>query len=55
MLLNESEQKLLHSIETLLGRAIKQEALEGFMYEVAPVKEFDPRAKKNLQNHKSLK
>ena len=48
MLLNESEQRLVHSIETLLGRAIKQEALEEFMYEVAPQKEFDPRAKKKL-------
>lgn len=48
MLLNESEQRLLHSIETLLGRAIKQEVLEEFMYEAAPKKEFDPRAKKIL-------
>ncbi len=36
MLLDESEQKTLHSIETLLGRAIKQEILEDFAY---PVKE----------------
>lgn len=48
MLLNESEQRLLHSIETLLGRAIKQEVLEDFVYEAPAKKEFDPRAKKKL-------
>jgi len=32
MLLDESEQKALHSIEMLLGRAIKQEKIEGFEY-----------------------
>ncbi len=32
MLLDESEQKKLHSIEMLLGRAIKQEKIEGFEY-----------------------
>lgn len=48
MLLNESEQKLLHSIETLLGRAIKQEAIEGFMYAVEAKKEEDPRRRKPL-------
>ena len=48
MLLNESEQKFLHSIETLLGRAIKQEALEGFMYEVPEKKEEDPKKRKPL-------
>ncbi|MBA1432404.1 MAG: hypothetical protein FAF04_02140 [Epsilonproteobacteria bacterium] len=34
MLLDESEQKELHAIETLLGRAIKQEVVESFGYEV---------------------
>jgi hypothetical protein len=48
MILNESEQRLLHSIETLLGRAIKQEVLEDFMYELPKPKEFDPKAKKKL-------
>jgi hypothetical protein len=48
MLLNESEQRLLHSIETLLGRAIKQESIEGFMYEVEAKKEEDPRKRKPL-------
>ncbi|WP_457749579.1 hypothetical protein [Sulfurimonas sp.] len=32
MLLDESEQKALHSIEMLLGRAIKQDKIEGFEY-----------------------
>jgi len=32
MLLDESEQKALHGIEMLLGRAIKQETIEGFEY-----------------------
>ncbi len=36
MLLDENEQKEVHSIEALLGRAIKQESIEGFGY---PVKE----------------
>ncbi len=45
MLLDESEQKDLHFIEMLLGRAIKQESVEGFNY---PVVEQDekPKAKK---------
>lgn len=34
MLLDKSEQKELHSIEALLGRAIRQESLEGFEYTV---------------------
>ena len=33
MLLDESEQKELYQIEMLLGRAIKQEVVEGFEYE----------------------
>ena len=45
MLLDASEQKDLHFIEMLLGRAIKQESVEGFNY---PVVEQDekPKAKK---------
>ena len=45
MLLDESEQKDLHFIEMLLGRAIKQESVAGFNY---PVVEQDekPKAKK---------
>jgi len=34
MLLDESEQKELHAIESLLGRAVKQESIEGFAYDV---------------------
>jgi len=48
MLLDESEQKGVHSIETLLGRAIKQEMVEGFMYEVPEKREENPHKKKPL-------
>ena len=34
LLINESEQKLLYPIETLLGRVIKQDIISGFEYEV---------------------
>jgi len=34
LLLNESEQKSLYHIEMLLGRAIKQEIIKGFEYEM---------------------
>lgn len=43
LLLAESEQKELHAIETLLGRVIKQEIVEGFGY---PVKERAPEVKR---------
>jgi len=36
MLLDESEQKELYQIEMLLGRAIKQDRIEGFEYAVKP-------------------
>jgi len=39
LLLNESEQKLIYHVETLLGRAIKQEIISGFEYEVKKVEE----------------
>ncbi|ADN09051.1 hypothetical protein [Sulfurimonas autotrophica] len=48
MLLDESEQKALHSIETLLGRAIKQERIEGFEYEVKESKKPAEHTKKKL-------
>jgi len=48
MLLDEDEQRGVHSIETLLGRAIKQEAIEGFMYEIPEKKEEDPNRRKPL-------
>jgi len=47
MLLDESEQNELHFIERILGRAIKQEKVEGFEYLVVE-KEIDPKAKKPL-------
>ena len=48
MLLEESEQKGVHSIEMLLGRAVKQESIEGFMYPVVEKKEEDPNRRKPL-------
>jgi len=47
MLLDESEQKNLHAIEALLGRAIKQEKVEDFNYVVIP-KENNKPVKKSL-------
>ena len=47
MLLDEREQSGVHSIEMLLGRAIKQEAIEGFMYDIVEKpQEDEPRRKK---------
>jgi len=48
MLLDKSEQKELHFIETLLGRAIKQESVEGFEYATLAKPVEDTRAKKRL-------
>ena len=48
MLLDESEQKGVHLIEMLYGRAIKQIALEGFMYEVEVKEEKVYEGKKPL-------
>ena len=47
-LVDISEQKGLHDIETLLGRAIKQDTIEGFNYPVVEkkVKETRPAPKK---------
>lgn len=52
LLLSKSEQKELHTIETLLGRAIKQERLEGFEYAVAvkPVEDTHGRKKLSKKN-----
>jgi len=47
-LLNEEEQKSLHDIETLLGRAIKQEIVDGFGYEVKVKQEEKVYKKKPL-------
>jgi len=45
VLLDESEQKDLYQIEMLLGRAIKQEKIEGFEYEKVEPKVIDQRHK----------
>ena len=48
LLINETEQNLLYPIETLLGRVIKQDIIEGFEYEVKEVAYKDPRAPKKM-------
>ena len=49
LLVDESEQKGLHDIEMLLGRAIKQDVIEGFAYPVPePKKESDRPAPKKM-------
>jgi len=48
MLLDEGEQKELHTIEALLGRAIKQESIEGFEYIIKERKKPQEGAKKRL-------
>ena len=45
MLIDESEQNNLHFIEMLLGRAIKQEIVDGFNY-IVKEKEEKPKTKK---------
>ena len=52
MLINETEQKLLYPIETLLGRVIKQEIVAGFEYEVKEKPAVDPKAPKKLSKEK---
>ena len=48
MLLDESEQNALHAIETLLGRAIKQDRIEGFEYPQKESKKIDEPKRKKL-------
>lgn len=52
LLINESEQNLLYPIETLLGRVIKQDIIEGFEYEVKekPKTDSRPAPKKMTQS-----
>uniref|UniRef100_UPI00356648B3 hypothetical protein n=1 Tax=Sulfurimonas sp. TaxID=2022749 RepID=UPI00356648B3 len=52
LLLNETEQNLLYPIETLLGRVIKQDIIEGFEYEVKekPKTDARPAPKKMTQS-----
>ncbi len=53
LLINESEQKLLYPIETLLGRVIKQDIISGFEYKVIEKKSTDDKyAKKSLSKEK---
>ncbi|WP_321779268.1 hypothetical protein [Sulfurimonas sp.] len=52
LLLNESEQKLLYPIETLLGRVIKQEIVSGYEYPQKEIKETDPKARKPLSKER---
>ncbi|MEA1893081.1 MAG: hypothetical protein U9N33_10295 [Campylobacterota bacterium] len=52
MLVNETEQKLLYPIETLLGRVIKQESVAGFEYDVKEKPAIDPKAPKKLSKEK---
>ena len=48
MLLDEQEQRLLYKIEMLLGRAIKQEKVEGFEYPQKVKRESDRPVRKKL-------
>ncbi len=52
ILLDIQEQTQLYPIETLLGRAIKQEVLSGFEYAVQEIvkKEFKPHTEKKYDN-----
>jgi len=47
-LIDESEQKALHDIEMLLGRAIKQDIISGFEYPLVEKKEIDENAPKKM-------
>ncbi len=51
IIINESEQKLLYPIEMLLGRAIKQEIISGFAYEVkaVPVSTYKKMSKDHIK------
>ena len=48
ILVDEKEQNKLYPIETLLGRAIKQEILSGFEYEIKESKKIDTPPKKSM-------
>jgi len=48
LMLDPSEQKELYHTEMLLGRAIKQEVIEGFEYPVAEVKPESERAPRRM-------
>ncbi len=48
LLLDKSEQNSLYPVETLLGRAIKQEVIEGYEEKVEEIKPKNPTGKKPL-------
>jgi len=48
ILVDENEQKKLYPIETMLSRAIKQEVLDGFEYEIKKVQKIDNKYNKNI-------
>ena len=52
LLLNESEQKQLYPIETLLGRVIKQKVVDGFEYTIKEKTKPDADARKPLSKEK---
>jgi len=55
LLLDKSEQNLLYPIETLLGRAIKQEPVSGFEYEVVQKTQTNERAPKKPLSKDQIK
>ncbi|WP_373035177.1 hypothetical protein [Sulfurimonas sp.] len=55
LLINESEQKLLYPIETLLGRVIKQDIIEGFEYEAKEKPKADSRPAPKAMSKKDIK
>jgi len=55
LLLNKSEQNLLYPIETLLGRAIKQEIISGFEYEVVQKAQTDDRPARKPMSKDQIK
>lgn len=52
LLVNETEQKLLYPIETLLGRVIQQKPITGFEYVVVEKPKQDPKAPKKLSKER---
>lgn len=55
LLINETEQKLLYPIETLLGRVIKQDIIEGFEYAQKEKPKEDARPARKPMSKKDIK
>jgi len=55
LLINETEQKLLYPIETLLGRVIKQDIIEGFEYAQKEKPNEDARPARKPMSKKDIK